>query len=74
MTGQTCQGKESISISFWIRMHGGKRILATGSYTLGDKGPGILMEYDDDLEILKVEFANDANGEKVWRINMPMRR
>ena len=42
-------------------MRGGKRIIATGSYTNSTDGPGILMEYDEKKEILKVSFANLEN-------------
>jgi len=51
-------------------MRGGKRILAIGSYTKTDDGPGILFEYDEREEVLHVKFAN---GEHLWSVQLSLR-
>lgn len=71
MNGNTCSGKDSVSISFWVRMHAGKRILATGAYTVKEDGPGILFEYDVHNETMRVEFRQN---ERTWNVNIPMLR
>ena len=44
-------------MAMWVRMTGGngtRRIFATGSYTNSTDGPGILMQYHEPTENLRV--------------------
>ena len=60
-----------MTISFWIRLRDTKPILATGSYTISRSGPGVLIEYNPDIEILNVEMANT---EKIWKASLLVRK
>ena len=60
-----------MTISFWIRLRDTKPILATGSYTISRSGPGVLIEYNPDIEILHVEMANT---EKIWNTSLLVRK
>lgn len=60
-----------MTISFWIRLRDTKPILATGSYTISRSGPGVLIEYNPDIEILHVEMANN---EKIWKTSLLVRK
>ena len=60
----SCDNDPSITVQFWIRIRGGKRILATGSYTYSNSGPGILMEYNETNQMMDVKFANK---ERIWK-------
>ena len=55
--GSLCQAKE-ISLSFWIRMRGGKSIIRTAMFTISESGPGILIEYVPNYETLVVTFQS----------------
>ena len=66
----TCIGKD-LTLSFWIRMRNGKRILGTGGYTMNEQGPGILLEYDEKTEMMRVKFSN---GEHMWRVNIILKK
>ena len=55
--GSLCQAKE-ISMSFWIRMRGGRSIIRTGLFTKFESGPGILIEYVPSSETLVVTFQS----------------
>lgn len=67
----SCNDEQSIALSFWLRLRAGKRIIATGSYTNSSEGPGILIEYHKDVDVLKVDFASP---EKHWTVNVTLRR
>ena len=60
-----------MTISFWIRLRDTKPILATGSYTISRSGPGVLIEYNPDTEILHVEMANTK---KIWKASLLVRK
>jgi len=67
----SCNDEQALSLAFWIRMRGGKRIIATGSYTNSTSGPGILVEYDAKNEILKVDMAST---ERHWSVQILLRK
>ena len=67
----SCDEVNALAVAFWIRIRKAKRIFATGSYTNSTRGPGILIEYDDTNEMLKVDFAS---SERHWSVKLMVRR
>ena len=63
--------EQSIVISFWIRLRNTRQILATGSYTASNNGPGVLIEYNQQTEILQAEVGN---SERLWKTSLLVRK
>ena len=64
-----CGSRKHLSLGFWIRLFGGNRILATGSYTNSDSGPGVLIEYIPEEE--KMIFIFQTN-DRLWTVSHKM--
>ena len=63
--------EQAISISFWIRLRNTRQVLATGSYIASNNGPGVLIEYNPQTEILQVEVGN---SKRLWKTSLLVRK
>ena len=63
--------RDEISLSFWVRIRGGRNILRTGMFTISDSGPGILIEYNAVDQIMVVTFQSKNHK---WSVNSTLFR